>query len=57
MQLTLKLTTENDAFEKDFQGEIMRILMRAAGQMEEEANCRPLFDANGNTVGQWEITD
>lgn len=57
---TLKIKTDNAAFSDGARGaEIARILRDIARQVEdmcEGARCS-IQDGNGNTVGEWRLTD
>lgn len=57
MTITIKIKTDNAAFEDNTGGEIARILRRYADEIDgmepEEAK---LLDYNGNTVGSVTIT-
>lgn len=54
---TIKFKTENDAFGDDdhemLVSETARILREIADKVENGADGGPVFDANGNRVGDW----
>ena len=52
---TLKMSTDNAAFEPEPSGEIMRILKNIHHSISEGAKDGTCRDINGNTVGKWEI--
>lgn len=56
---TLKIETDNDAFLKDADGEIARILYDVARAIRENGAVayRTLHDFNGNTVGEYIYVD
>lgn len=56
---TLKINTDNAAFEDDATHEIKRILEEVAMDLELATNhgCSGnIRDVNGNTVGEWKYT-
>ncbi len=56
MGLTLNIQDfDNDAFEQDWRAEVARILRKAAKDIEGGEDSKALKDANGNTVGQFEL--
>ena len=54
----LDFETENAAFEDAPAAECARILRGIASHLEREIDVysSPIFDANGNRVGHWEMT-
>jgi hypothetical protein len=52
---TLTITTDNAAFEEDARGEVARILRTAAAAIEAGRDTARLRDANGNTVGSFDL--
>lgn len=57
MRFTLQFEMENEAFENNPAEEAARILRHVAGMLGDDMTetRRKVLDANGNTVGQWEI--
>ncbi len=60
--LRITLNGENAAFENHWGGEVSRILRKLADKLNAwEASPHALEgklqDHNGNTVGEWEVTD
>ena len=55
MKFTLKIDMDNNAFSVMPEYQIKRCLEIAATQITEGKTNSILFDANGNTVGYWEI--
>ena len=59
MKLTLEIVMDNHAFSEDEGGwgwEAARILRDAADKVQDGRTQAPLKDANGATVGQYEVT-
>ncbi len=58
MRLTITIDTDNTAFEPSVEFEIARILAEYAADVESGKRDveRPLYDYNGNTVGQAKVT-
>lgn len=54
--LTLKVKTDNAAFEQDRDAELARILEVAARKIEHGNTEGKLYDINGNVVGSFKIT-
>lgn len=57
--LKVKVKTDNDAFAEDNGGpgeECARIMRRIADSLDEGYTSGLCVDANGNTVGSWEVT-
>ena len=54
MQFTLAIESDNEAF-AEAQSEVVRILRDVADQMESGTDCANIRDANGNTVGTFEL--
>lgn len=61
MKFRLEFEMENEAFEDGNAGtlEAARILRHVAGRLCNASlgDRRKVLDGNGNTVGQWEITE
>ena len=56
---TLTIKTDNAAFTDSAGYELSRILVRLAAKLDEIAvqpSSGRLYDINGNTVGEWELT-
>ena len=60
---TLKFKTENDAFGSGGEldddlllGETARILREVADQVENARAGGPVYDANGNRIGEWSLS-
>lgn len=54
----LRFDTDGDAFQEGGTVEITRILRAVAAQLEDEsARSRGVYDANGNSVGSWRLSD
>ena len=58
MTITIRLKTDNAAFEDDRGAEVARIVLEAVVPMLEhgELGKSLLYDANGNTVGSVTVT-
>ena len=52
MKLTVKLETDNAAFDDDFEGEVARVLLQIGS-----VGSGRLRDINGNWVGEWEYEE
>jgi hypothetical protein len=55
---TLTIKTDNAAFSDEEGGpgyEIARLLRKAADQVEQGETGRPIFDINGNRVGEFAL--
>jgi hypothetical protein len=58
MKYVVIFDVENAAFEPDPEPEIVRILLKLAGDTEQGTSAqRTLFDVNGNKVGQAGFAD
>ena len=59
MRATIVINLDNDAFQDCAEIELGRILHAVARQIEENRSHdrESLLDANGNTVGYYELTD
>lgn len=62
MDFILKINTDNEAFSGSPGRELSRIMRKLASRIEDgilddQASAGRLMDANGNTVGEWEITE
>lgn len=55
MMLTLKINTDNAAFEDNLEGELARILATAITKIEHCNTEGKLYDTNGNQVGSFKI--
>ena len=56
MSFKLEFSTSNAAFdEDDLSGEVARILRVASLEAEDGYRERRIYDANGNTVGEWKL--
>ncbi|TFH43869.1 MAG: hypothetical protein E4H01_11545 [Lysobacterales bacterium] len=57
---TLSFTTENAAFDQLRLHEVARVLRDVADNCEardvESSHSSPVFDINGNRIGEWQIT-
>jgi hypothetical protein len=55
---TLKIKTDSDAFADDYFRELARILQNVTDTIEAGAfaDSRPVFDINGNRVGEWRLS-
>ncbi len=59
MTFTLTINCDNAAFD-DFNSEVARILCEAAAKVRcegDNVHSRPIFDRNGNHVGQYKWED
>jgi hypothetical protein len=57
MTITIRLKTDNAAFEDDREGELLRIFGQAAlAVVQYGASRKSLRDSNGNTVGSVTVT-
>ena len=56
---TLKFSTDNAAFSENPNDEVARILKEVALRMTDygEAKRGPIFDINGNKIGEFELTE
>ena len=56
---TLRIETDNAAFEDDPREQIIQILIQAQIQVHDHYYDKSgsLRDSNGNTVGEWKLTD
>jgi hypothetical protein len=53
MRITIKLNTENDAFQPDWQDEVRRILHELGSTIDEHSGVAfRVLDINGNDCGQ-----
>jgi hypothetical protein len=52
---TLKIRTENCAFDGDPRHELARILRLVADALERGTSGAPIHDANGNQVGRFDL--
>ena len=61
MQLIITIDMDNAAFEPEYQCEVVRILRKYANALERDEwagdSDRPLFDINGNRVGEAVLSD
>ena len=57
MEFTLTISCDNEAFTDDPKAEIARILRVTADALENGNDAGRLRDANGNTVGLYEVAD
>lgn len=56
MDLTIAINLDNDAFQEGCCGdELRRIFSVIAARVEAGATASDIGDANGNTVGSWQI--
>jgi hypothetical protein len=53
----IEFATDNAAFDDDGAGEVARILRAVADQVEAGGGQGQARDYNGNTVGQWSLTE
>lgn len=53
--LRIEIATDNAAFEGNYTAEAARILREIAGRIERGSHSGPIRDANGNTVGRYEL--
>ena len=53
---TLKIDTENDAFQQDKSFECNRILEEVMFKLQDGYDEGIIHDINGNRVGKWELT-
>ena len=62
MEFQLTINMDNAAFDDDLGGELARIVRHVARRLEDDSVTGDLLskcsvrDANGNTVGSWEVT-
>ena len=54
---TLQIKTANAAFSPDPQVELSRLLKLVAARLDDFHDQGPIMDANGNLVGEFELTD
>ena len=54
--LTVEMTTDNDAFEFDREYEVWRILGTVTDKIAQGRSSGTCFDLNGNNVGTWKVT-
>lgn len=57
MAFALTFTTDNAAFDADHGGEAARILRHIADRMDAGAISGRAVDENGNTVGDWHLSN
>lgn len=55
MEFTLSIDMDNDAFTDDPNAEVARILRKTAQRIATGRDGGFAMDANGNSVGAWEI--
>ncbi len=55
-EFRMNVRMANAAFEDDCKGEMVRILMKVTEEVARGRQEGPIFDVNGNRVGEWEIT-
>ena len=53
---TLRFDTDNAAFEDDVAAEYAATLRRVVAKLKEGRTDGPLFDLNGNKIGEWGLT-
>ena len=56
MDFKLEFNMDNAAFTGYPEGEASRILKEIASRIRDGQTDDPVFDLNGNNIGEWEIT-
>lgn len=57
MAFKLEFSTANAAFEESPEEEAARILKDVASKLVNDHTAGPIRDINGNTVGEWSLTE
>ena len=53
--MIIEFDMDNAAFDDDFPREVSQVLGKIAAQFSDGAGHGPVYDSNGNRIGDWKV--